>query len=189
MFETMVARCVACISVSHVPFHPFDIYSLLLAHWASHVHYNLSFLSPCSHFSHRDKGPFSVCIHYLGVPWALDLGAHSSYYLFSSLHHCIPSYLIGYVLHIFFFILSTACFASYSFHPEWWSSSVHYMEGSHIITIIYPTNTGSKILSLRRSSCHREFCYLSAQERVYPLLISSLGLILFMFRVCTFVYM
>ena len=33
------------------------------------------------------------------------------------------------------------------------------------------------------------FCYLSAWERVYPLLISSLGLILFMFRVCTFVYM
>ena len=141
----MVAGWVAIISVSHIPCYSLLIYSPLLAHWASHAHYNISFLSPCSHFSHRDKGPFSVCIHYLGVPWALDLGAHSSYYLFSSLHHCIPSYLIGYVLHIFFFILSTACFASYSFHPEWWSSSVHYMEGSHIITIIYPTNTGSKI--------------------------------------------
>ena len=35
----------------------------------------------------------------------------------------------------------------------------------------------------------RVFCYRSARERVYPLLISSLGLILFMFRVCTFVYM
>ena len=32
------------------------------------------------------------------------------------------------------------------------------------------------------------FCYLSTWERVYLLLISSLGLILFMFKVCTFVY-
>ena len=185
----MVAGWVAIISVSHIPCYSLLIYSLLLAHWASHAHYSLSFLSPCSHFSHQDKGPFSVCIHYLRVPWALDLGARSSHYLFSSLHHCIPSYLIGYVLHLFFFILSTACFASYSFHLEWWSSSIHYMEGSHIITIIYPKNTGSKILRLRRSSCQREFCFLSARERVYALLISSLGLILFMFRVCTFVYM
>ena len=33
------------------------------------------------------------------------------------------------------------------------------------------------------------FCYLSTWERVYPLLISSFGFILFMFRVCAFVYM
>ena len=156
MFETMVAGLVAFISVSHVPFHHFDIYSPLLAHWASHTHYSLSFLSPCSHFSLQDRGPL-VRIHYLGVSWALDLGARFSYYIFLSLHHCIfiTLHRLCYSSHLLY---STCClFCTISFHPEWWSSSVHYMEGSHIISTIYPMDTDLGILSLRRLLRQREF--------------------------------
>ena len=47
MFETMVAKWVAIISVSHIPcYHPLT-YRPLLAHWASHVHQSLYFLLSC----------------------------------------------------------------------------------------------------------------------------------------------
>ena len=84
------------------------------------------------------------------------IGAFFSHYFFLLPHYCIPSYLISYVFHLSFFILST-CFASYPLHPEWWASLVHDMEDSHIISTVYLTEMGLEILSLRRSSRYREF--------------------------------
>ena len=108
-------------------------------------------------FLHRDKGPlvYACFIKEFCEPWAYRHIFISLFFLPS--YYCIPSYLISCVLHLSFFILSTTCFASYSPHPEWWSSSVHYMGDSHIISTIYPTDTDLEILSLRRSSCQREF--------------------------------
>ena len=163
------------------------IHSPLLAHWASHAYYSLSFLSPCSHFhtgiglltfSHRDRGPFNVCMHCLVVSWALDLGACFSHHLFLSLHLCIfiSSYWLCYSSLLPYPIY--CLFVPYSLHPEWWASSVHHMEDSHIISIIYLTDTGLEILGLRRSSRQREFvCYLITWGCVHLLLISSLGFI------------
>ena len=109
----------------------------------------IAFLSICfAHTFTPGLGPCSVCMHCLRVPWALDLGTRFSHYLFPSLHHFISSHLpypICCSLRIIFY------------HPEWWSSSVHYMEGSHVISTIYPTDTDPGILSLRGSSHHREF--------------------------------
>ena len=104
-------------------------------------------------------------------------GAFFSHHFFLLPRYCIPPYLISCVLHLSFFILSTH-FVSYPLHPEWWASSVHHMEDSHIISTIYLVDTGLEILSLRRSSCRREFvCYLSAWGCVHLLSISSLGFI------------
>ena len=110
-------------------------YRWLLAHWASHVYYSLSFLLSCSFFLHPDRGPLvCACIVWESHEfWTYSCIFLSLFFLPS--HYCIPSYLIGCVLHLSF-ILSTTCFASYSLHPEWWSSSVHYMEDSHIISTI-----------------------------------------------------
>ena len=107
-----------------------------------------------------------------------------SFFITASLHSIISHWLCSSSLLLY----SIYCLFCFIFFPEWWPSWVHYMEGSHIITTIYPTDTGSEILSLRMSSCPREFCYFSTRERVYPSLISSLGLILFMFRVCIFMF-
>ena len=133
----------------------------------------ITLLSYClAHFLHWNRGR----LVYARIVWE----SHESWTyrcIFLSLFflpslYCISSYLIGHVLHSFFFILSNVCFASYHFHPKWWFSSVHCMEDSHVIPAIYHTDTDSKILSLRRSSHLREFW-----ECVYPLLISYLGLI------------
>ena len=103
--------------------------------------------------------------------------AFFSHYFSLLLRYCIPPYLISCALHLSFFILST-CFVSYPLHPEWWASSVHHMEDSHIISTIYLTDIGLEILSLRRSSCQREFVgYLCTWGCVHLLLISSLGFI------------
>ena len=59
------------------------------------------------------EGSFSVFSHCLRPRGAfLDLGAHSSHCLFSSLHHCISSRFIGRVIHLIFSILSATCFVS-----------------------------------------------------------------------------
>ena len=152
MFETMVARWVAIISTSHIPCYSLLTYRPLLAHWASHVQQSLSFLLPCLHF-------------YIGIGalWCMNVSFRSfmslgptntsfSHYFFLPSHYSIPSYLIGCVLHLFFVLFAT-CSASSFLHPKWWSFSIHYMEYSHIIFIIYPIVTYSEILSFRRSSC------------------------------------
>ena len=158
------------------------IYKPLLAHWASHVHYNLSFLTSCSHFFTGGPLVYACIVWESHESWTYRCMFLSLFFLPS--FYCIPSYLIGCVLHLFFFILSTACFASYSLHPERWSSLVHYMENGHIISTVYPTDTNSEILSLRRSSRQREFL------RVCLCIIDIIfGAHLFMLRVCAFVYM
>ena len=91
---------------------------------------------------------------------------HLSHIIFSYHHttafHCILL-VVFFIFFIFLsFILSTTCVASYSLYPEWWSSSVHYLENSHIISIIYPMDTDSEILSLKRSSCQIEFFVIEA---------------------------
>ena len=177
-------RMGAIISVSHIPCYSLLIYRPLLAHWVSHVHYSFSFLSPCSHFYTWIGALW--CMHALfGSLMSLGpIGASFSLYFFLAPLYCISSHLIGQVFHSFSFILSTACFTSYSLHPEWWSSSIRYMKDSHIIFAIYPTETDSEILSLRRSSHQREFL------RVCLLIVDIIfGAYLFMFRVCAFVYM
>ena len=188
MFETMVARWVVIISVSHIPCYSILTYRPLLAHWASHVHYSLSFLIALLTFLHQDRGPlvYGCIVWESHESWAYGYIILSLFFL--PLHYCIPSYLIGCVLHLFFFILSTTSFASYSLHPKRWSSSVHYIEDSHIISTIYHTDTNSEILSLRISSRQRVFCYLSTWE--YLSIIDIIfGVHFFMFRVCEFVYM
>ena len=131
-------------------------------------------------------GPFSVCMHCLGVSWVLDLQVHLFPIIFPTitLMHSIVSHWLCSLSFFFIIIISTTCFASYSLDPEWWSSSIHYMEDSHIISTIYHTNIDLEILSLRRSSCQREFL------RVCISIIDIIfGAHLFMFRVCPFVYM
>ena len=152
----MVVRWVAIISVSHIPCYPLLTYRPLLAHWASHVHYNISFLLSYSRFHTRIGALW--CMHALfGSLMSLGpTGASFSHYF--SYHHTIAFHHISLVvLFISFFVSFSTCSASSFLHPEWWSFSVHYMEYSHIISTIYPTDTDSKILSLRRSSCQREF--------------------------------
>ena len=114
------------------------------------------------------------------------IGASFSHYFSPPPHYCIPSCLICRVFRLSFFILSTY-FASYSLHPEWWSSSIHYMRDSHIISTIYHTDTDLEILSLRSSSRQREFLL---HLRVCLFFIDIIfGVHLFMFRVCVFIYM
>ena len=136
-----------------------------------------------------DRGPlvYACFIQEFHEPWSYRCIFLLLFFLPS--HYCIPLYLIGCVLHLFFFILSTTCFALYSLHLEWWSSSVHYMEDSHIIFTIYPIDTDLEILSLRRSSRQRQFL-LPWHLRVCLSIIDIIfGVHLFMFRICAFVYM
>ena len=111
----------------------------------------------------------------------MSLGPKGMFFSHLFSYHCtsaFSSHLIGYVIHLFFLILSTICLFHISLHPGGWSSSVHHMEGSHIISAIYLADTDLEILGLRRSSCQREFvCYLSIWGCVHLLSISSLGFI------------
>ena len=111
----------------------------------------------------------------------MSLGPRGMFFSHLFSYHCtsaFSSHLIGYVIHLSFLILSTICLFRISLHPGWWASLVHHMEDSHIISTIYPTDIGLEILSLRRSSCQREFVgYLSTWGCVHLLLISSLGFI------------
>ena len=165
---------------------PSDIYRLLLAHWASHALYSLSFLIALLTLSHRVGGPFSVCMHHcLGVSWALDLVLHSPHYIlymFATLHFHLTSLVVLFVSSYLFYLLLICIIF---FHLEWWSSSVHYMEGSHVISTIYPMDTDLGILSLRRSPHQREFViywYLRACLFIFdPVFGSSL----YAFRACT----
>ena len=156
----MVAGWVAIILVSHIPCYSLLTYRLLLAHWASHVHYNISFLSSCSHFFALGLGPFSVCMHCLEVSWVLDLQVHLSLIIFLTitLLHSIVSHWLCSLSLLFYSIYCLFCFI---FSPLWVVILLSScMEDSHIISAIYPTNTDSKILSLRRSSRQREFLLL-----------------------------
>ena len=167
MFETMVARWVVIISVSHIPCYSILTYRPLLAHWASHVHYSLSFLIALLTFLHQDRGPlvYGCIVWESHESWAYGYIILSLFFL--PLHYCIPSYLIGCVLHLFFFILSTTCSTSSFLHPKQWFSSIHYMEDGHITSIIYTMDIDPKTLSLRRSSHWREFMLLLALESMF----------------------
>ena len=108
MFEIVVAGWVAIISISHYLVIPFLIHSPLLAHWASHVHYSLSFLSPCSHFFTPGLGPFSICMHCLEASWALDLQVHLSLIIF--FYHRTTTFLhiplvVFFISHYLFYLL------------------------------------------------------------------------------------
>ena len=105
---------------------------------------------------------------------SLELGVHFPHYLFLSLHHCTSSHLIG--LHLLLYYICRS-FCIISFHPEWWSSLVHCMKGSHVISTIYPTDIDPRILSVKRSPRQREFYVTLAFESVYPFLTSSLELL------------
>ena len=96
-------------------------------------------------------------MHCLGVSRALDLGVHSPHYIlymFASLHFHLTSSV---VLFVSSYLPCLLLICITFFHPEWWSSSVHYMGGSHVISTIYPTDVGPGILSLRKSHHQREF--------------------------------
>ena len=132
----------------------------------------IAFLSyRLAHIFTPGLGPFNVCMHCLGVSWALDLGAcffTLSFPITTPLHfHLILlvmflSSSLSYLLLVCFIFLFTL-----SGDPP----SVHHMEDSHIISTIYLADTSLEILSLRRSSRQREFvCYLSTWECVYLLL-------------------
>ena len=119
-----------------------------------------------AHFLHQDRSTLAyACIVWEShESWTYRCIILSLFFL--PLLFCISSHLIGHILHPFFFVLSTACFVSYSLHPEWWPSSVHYMEDSHVFSTIYLTDTDSEILSLRKPSRQREFFVTLALESV-----------------------
>ena len=118
---------------------------------------SFSILPPCLDFYTEIRALWCMYALFRNFMSLRPMGVSFSHYFFLPSLYNISSQLIGYVLHLFFFILSTACFASYSLHLEWRSSSIHYMEDSHIISTIYHTDTDLEILSLRRSSRQREF--------------------------------
>ena len=139
----------------------------------------IAFLSyRLTHIFTPGQGPFNVCMHCLGVSWALDLGACFSHLFSYQCTSAFSSHLIWLCYSSLLPYPIYYLFVSYSLHLEWWASSVHHMEDSHIIFTIYLTDIGLEILSLRRSSCQREFvCYLSTGGCVHLLSISSLGFI------------
>ena len=115
-------------------------------------------------------------MHCLGVSRALDLGVHSPHYIlymFASLHFHLTSSVVLFVSSYLPCLLLICIIFS---HPEWWSSSVHYMEGSHVISTIYPTDVGPGILSLRKSHHQREFMLHWHLRVCYPFLMSSSGI-------------
>ena len=66
----------------------------------------------------------------------MSLGSRGTFFSLSFPYHCtsaFSSHLVGCVPCLFFLILSTTCLFHISLHPEWWSSSVHHMEDSHVI--------------------------------------------------------
>ena len=115
-------------------------------------------------------------MHCLGVSRALDLGVHSPHYIlymFASLHFHLTSSV---VLFVSSYLPCLLLICIIFFHPEWWSSSVHYMGGSHVISTIYPTDVGPGILSFRKSHHQREFMLHWHLRVCYPFLMSSLGI-------------
>ena len=141
----MVARWVAIISVSHIPYYLFLTCRPLQAHWTSHAHNSLSFLLPWLHF-YTKIGPFSVCMFCLGISWALGLWAYLSHF-FAYYHITVLHHISLFMLFILFLVLLSTCFASSFLHPKWWFFSFHCIEDSHIISITHPTNTDSEILN------------------------------------------
>ena len=117
MFETMVAGWVAIISVSHYLVIPFDTQSVaspLSLAYALQPFFLIALLT----FSHRDMGLLMyVCIVWqFHEPWTQG---HVFLIIFS--YHCtfaFSSHLVGYVIHLFFLILSTTCLFHISLHPE-----------------------------------------------------------------------
>ena len=129
---------------------PLLTYRPLLAHWASHVHHNLSFLLPCLHF-YNMIGALSCMQALFRSFMSLEpMGAFFSLFFYH--HITILHHISLVVFFIFFCVIFATCSISSFLHLEWWSSLVHYMEDSHIISIINPTGVDPKILSLRRSS-------------------------------------
>ena len=187
----MVARWVAIISISYIPYYPpFDIQTVaspLSLACASEYFFLIALLT----LLHRDRGHLVyVCfISEYHEPWAYGRLFLSLFFLLS--HYCNPSYLIGCVFSSFFFL----CLICYLFCFIFFSTLSG--DPSPFITwkivTSFPLSTSwtliQKSLVWEGHLVRESFCYLSAWECVYPLLISSLELILFMLRVCAFVYM
>ena len=184
----MVAGWVAIISVSHLPCYSLSIHSPLLAHWASHAHYSLSFLLPYSHFCTRIR--VLLCTHALFRSF-MSLRSYGRIFLIIFSYHYITVFhhisLVVFFIFLLYYICCLFCFIF--FYLEWWSSSVHYMEDSHVISTIYPTNIDLEILSLRNSSRQREFMLYQHLGVCLSICDLIFGASLFMFKVCTFVYM
>ena len=105
----------------------------------------------------------------------MDLGLHSPHYIlymFATLHFHLTSLVVLFVSSCLSYLLLIRIIF---FHPEWWSSSVHYMGDSHVISTIYPMDTDLGILSLRRSPHQREFMLHWHLKVCYPFLMLSLG--------------
>ena len=79
------------------------IYKPLLAHWASHVHYNLSFLTSCSHFFTGGPLVYACIVWESHESWTYRCMFLSLFFLPS--FYCIPSYLIGCVLYLLLLLL------------------------------------------------------------------------------------
>ena len=124
---------------------PLLTYEPLLALWASHGHHSLLFLIALLTF-YTGTGALQ-CMHALfrsfmslgprGTSFSLSFPIIASLD-FITLHRLCP---LSYLLLVWHHFL----------HLEWWSPSVHYMEGSHVISTIYHMDTDPGILSLRRS--------------------------------------
>ena len=144
----------------------------------------------------------SHCLAHTFTPgWELfesfmSLGPRGTFFSLSVLIHCIIAF---HLISLFVLFISSHCLCYSShllypiccsfriifFHLDGWSSSVHYMEGSHVISTIYPTDIDPGILSLRRSPHQREFM-LHWQLRVCLYIFGPcFGFSLYAFRACT----
>ena len=121
-------------------------------------------------------------MHCLRVSWALDLGARSSHYLCSPLHHCISSHLTVRVIHHIFFILSTVRFTSSSFTP--WGDPPHFITWRVVMS--FPLSIPRTLIqgsSVWEGHLIRlSLWYIDIWEHVYSFLIPSLGSSLYVFR-------
>ena len=156
---------------------PSDIYSPFATPLEPHTRI-IAFLS---HWIARTfisgSGPFSVCMHCLRVPWALDIGAHffSLSVLITTSLHFISSHCLCYSSH--HPILSTVRFTSSSFilkddHPQFITWRVVM---SFPLSILWTLIQGSSVWEghLIRES----LWYIDTWEHVYSFLIPFLSLL------------
>ena len=129
-----------------------------------------------AHIFTSGLGPFSVCMHCLRVSWALDLGARSSHYLCSPLHHCISSHLTVRVIHHIFFILSTIRFTSSSFTSR--GDPPHFITWRVVMSfpLFIPRTLIQGSLVWEDHIIRESSCYIDIWEYVILFLMSSLGI-------------
>ena len=115
----------------------------------------------------------------------------ASFSHYFSYHHIIAFYHISLVVFFiffsFFFFYLICYLFCFIFSPPWVVILLKSIVTSFPLSI--PHALIQRSLVREGHLVKKSLCYFSTWECIYPLLMSSLGLILSMFRVCAFLYM